>query len=81
MLDALLPDVGGLWVAVVAIVAGLFGWAKLAGRKADRAERRADAAEAHIETRKDVEDAVEASRAGGGTWHDRLRAHAEKRKP
>jgi hypothetical protein len=59
-------------------------WAMLAkakrdGRKQERAENRVKAAETHIETRKDVENAIRDSRASGGSWHDRLRAHRDKR--
>lgn len=81
MIGALLPDVGA-WIAggVVAAFGVLWAWAKLASGRADRAKRRADAAEAHIETRERIEDAVADSHASGGAaWHDRLRAHVDKR--
>jgi uncharacterized membrane protein YccC len=80
VIGALLPDVGA-WIAgaVVAAFGVLLAWAKLASGRADRATRRADEAEAHIETRERIDDAVEASRASGGSWHDRLRAHSDRK--
>jgi hypothetical protein len=72
-----------LWAAAIA-AAILALWAMIAkakrdGRKDERAENRVKAAETHIETRKDVENAIDRSRASGGAWHDRLRAHRDKR--
>jgi hypothetical protein len=58
MIGALLPDVGG-WIVggVVALIGLLFGWAKVASGRADRAKRRADAAEANVKTRERMDDA------------------------
>jgi hypothetical protein len=72
-----------LWAAAIA-TAVLALWAMLAkarrdGRKQERAENRVKAAETHIETRKEVENAIDRSRASGGSWHDRLRNHRDKR--
>ena len=78
MFDALLPDVGGWLAGVVVVLVGLL--AAWRGRKLATAEKRADEAEAHIETRKEIEDAVEASHAGGAAWHDRLRAHSDAKR-
>jgi flagellin-like hook-associated protein FlgL len=72
-----------LWAA--AIATALLGlWAMLAkarrdGRKQERAENRVKAAETSLKTIKDVENAIDRSRASGGSWHDRLRAHRDKR--
>jgi Flp pilus assembly protein TadB len=53
--------------------------AKRAGRKEERAENRVKAAETSLKTIKEVENAIDRSRASGGSWHDRLRAHRDKR--
>jgi uncharacterized membrane protein len=57
-LGALLPDVGG-WIvgAVLALIAGLFGWARLASGRASRATERAEAAQANVKTRERMDDA------------------------
>jgi Flp pilus assembly protein TadB len=74
---------------IIAILGGLAAallglWAMLAkarrdGRKQERAETRVKAAETSLKTRKEVENAIDRSRASGGSWHDRLRAHRDKR--
>jgi hypothetical protein len=53
--------------------------AKRDGRKQERAENRVKAAETSIKTIKEIENAIDRSRASGGSWHDRLRNHRDKR--
>jgi hypothetical protein len=67
-----------IWIAIISAW-GALAKAKRDGRKQERAENRVKAAETHIKTRKDVENAIDRSRASGGAWHDRLRAHRDKR--
>jgi hypothetical protein len=72
-----------LWAAAIgaALVAllGLLAKFRSDRRKIERAENRAAAAETHIETRKEVENAIYRSRASGKPWHDRLQQHRDKR--
>jgi Flp pilus assembly protein TadB len=74
----LMATLGAIAAALLALWA-MLAKAKRDGRKQERAENRVKAAETHIETRKDVENAIRDSRASGGSWHDRLRAHRDKR--
>ena len=68
--------------ALVGAAAGFFlgirwgiRFAEMSATATARAEVERARTEAALETIKAVEDAVEVSRAGGGGWHDRLRAH------
>ena len=72
-----------LWAAAIgaAILGalGLMAKAKRDGRKQERVENRAKAAENQIKTIKEIERAIDHSRAPGASWRDRLRAHRDKR--
>ena len=57
-----------LGVAVVAIL-GAFA----AGKREARRDAKAKAAEDHIKTRKEIDDALADSRRDGASWRDRLR--------
>ena len=70
---------------IAAAVAALFaGWIALARRdasirKQERAKQDAARAQAHIETRKEIDHAIDRSRAPGASWRDRLRQHRDER--
>jgi hypothetical protein len=72
-----------LWLAAIGagIVAllGIIAKARHDGRQQANAKHSADAAKAHIETRKDIDHAIDRSRASGKPWHDRLQQHRDKR--
>lgn len=66
----------------LAFVGAVLGALKLYGNSVRRealAEVEAAGAKKSLQTAKEIGNAVEASRASGGTWHDRLRAHTGQR--
>jgi hypothetical protein len=72
-----------IWAAAIgaALVAlfGLLAKAKHDGRKQERTKHAAEKAQAHINTRKEIDHAIDRSRASGKPWHDRLQQHRDKR--
>lgn len=55
--------------AVALAVLGAFA----AGKREARRDAKAKAAEDHIKTRKEIDDALEKSRRDGASWRERLR--------
>jgi hypothetical protein len=81
ILEALAPIWGYIAAGIVALGGFLAMQAKARrdGRKQERQRQAAEDAAAHIETRKEIDHAIDRSRASGGSWHDRLRDHRDKR--
>lgn len=65
-----------LGLAFVGAVLGAFRLYGNSVRREALAEVRAKTAEKSLQTAKEIGNAVEASRASGGAWYDRLSAHA-----
>lgn len=68
-----------LGLAFIGAVLGGLRMYRGAVRKEALAEVRAKTAEKSLQTASEIGNAVEASRTGGGSWHDRLRAHSGQR--
>lgn len=66
---------GWLKRAVLALAAGALAilGAFAAGKREARKDAKAKGAEDHINTEKEVRDAIEDSRRSGADWHERLR--------
>lgn len=82
ILWSLIQPFAGYLAAAVAAIGGFLALqakARRDGRKQERQKQREDAAKAHIETRKEIDHAIDGSRATGGSWRDRLRQHRDKR--
>jgi len=73
----LIATLGGKVVAILggigAVLLALVG-VRWDAKRDQRKDSKIDALEANEKTRKDIEDAVESSHAGGAAWGDRLRS-------
>lgn len=69
-----------LALAVLLVGVGLLIWARWSSGKATQKRIEAEAAKDALKQRERIDNALEASRAGGGDWNERLRAHIAKRK-
>ena len=67
------------WLRRAALALGALALAVLgafaAGKREARRDAKAKAAEDHIRTRKDIDDALADSRRDGASWRDRLTRH------
>lgn len=70
---ALIPSKAKLYAALAAAVAVFLAWFRLDAQADQRRKDKVTRLEADEKTRKDIEDAVESSHAGGAAWIDRLR--------
>ncbi len=85
MIEAILALIAPAWgyiaagIAALGVFLGMQAKARRDGRKQAEAKQEADAAKAHIETRKEIDHAIDRSRAPGADWRDRLRQHRDER--
>lgn len=71
---ALVPSKAKLYAGLAAAGAFLLALLRWDAKRDQRKDTEIAALKANEKTRKDVEDAVEKSSAGGAAWHDRLRS-------
>lgn len=74
MIDAILGG-SGLWAAVIAAALAAFGFIRWDAKRDAKRDAEIKAARDAAKRRKDVQDAIENSHAGGGAWSERLREH------
>jgi len=74
MIDAILGG-SGLLAAVIAAIVAAFGFIRWDAKRDAKRDAEIKAARDAAKRRKDIQDAIENSHAGGGAWSERLREH------
>jgi len=74
MIEAILGG-SGLWAAIIVAILGAFGFIRWDAKRDARRDAEIKAARDAAKRRKDIQDAIENSHAGGGAWSERLREH------